>query len=482
MAGEPFASPAVAVARLTSTLSILLLSVAATLGAMRLRFLDTPSAVLLVWVAVVIVAGALGLARANWLDRIGPRPFAALLAALVLVPRIAWVMVARSEPIADFLLYHRYAVRASQGRWHDLGPVFPAFPFKLSYPAILAFPYRWFGPEPIVAAGLNVGLSLVLAWQVWRLARQLGGERAGRWASIVFALWPAQIYFCSVVGQEHLFAVPLLEAAIVLLSIEARASRLVRSAAWSGALLAAAHFIRSVGVLLAPAIVLFVGLAAWRGQPGAWRQRARFLAIAALSAAIAFAVFTVPLGRWLGVPLWRSSGAFSLLIGTNADARGMWTPEAERFANEQGWDYDAIDREASRLVRDRLRQPGVVRRLVARKFGPMWGSDEFGISFATAKLSGDSAWTARINTVQPALEGIGDAFHVSLLLLVVVATILAWRSPLPAALFVESLFLVHVVAFTFLELQTRYHFLVTPFWIALAAAALTRRDRPEREG
>jgi hypothetical protein len=71
-------------------------------------------------------------------------------------------------------------------------------------------------------------------------------------------------------------------------------------------------------------------------------------------------------------PLWkgREPAAISILKGTNIEARGAWNEEDELLSSKYDFDYEAVDKAAKKLIRERLTStpPAVLLKFYVDKF------------------------------------------------------------------------------------------------------------------
>lgn len=393
-----------------------------------------------------------------------------LLACATLIPRIVWVQSVHTIPVADFLEYHNYAVKVATGHILDYTKTMMVFPFKFFYPIFLGFFYALLTPSPLVAQYINIVLSAILSYQIYRIGVMSGGEWVGRLAGLFFAFWPSQIAFCSTLGQEHLFLVFALAAIYWLLRLEfINTTRgWIITSCLVGCSIAIAHVLRPVGMILFPTFLLAV---IWGLQKVSkdWSFRSSIMLATLAGFAVTFSLLTIPLGRYLNYPVWKSSAGFSLYVGTSPKANGYWTRELTAIIREHHHNFDSVHAacmaEAKKVV---LTQPVQTSVLAATKFLLFWGSDDYGVYFSTDQQAPSSSAVAIYRNRQSLTVFSAGAYF--FLLASAAAGCWKMRSTRSMALMiVQSIFLLHVAAFSLLEIQSRYHFLVVPLLMIPAA-------------
>jgi len=465
---------------------ILPVAVAAHFSLVALRAADDPALAARPWLSALSIAlacaAAVAIARSRGLAaveagaesrRAGRRALAAIAAALV-ASRLAWVALVPTAPVSDFLGYQRIAEMVAAGEpiamWWPIGAAVASW----GYPVVLGLVLRTLGltGAPILALELcNVALGVAALLLVHRVAWRVAGSGAAALvAAAIFALWPGQLYLTSVLATEHL-AVPLVLTAVLLLTeLLAPASapraldgRTAVRAALCGLAAAACMATRSALLFLPVALVL----ALWR-----WRSSATHaLVLAAIVVATAAG----------GTLAWRASlraayGAaplpalwWTVLTGTNLDSSGSFSSDdRDRFFGHRS--IAEADADARAEIASRLRsQPAALARLAWQKTIQLWAADDYAWFWSTERFRGPAPAIDRA-----ALAWIAQVAHLAVLLLAIGGCLAVargvWvgrRAPAPdVALLVIALgTLTHAVA----ESQARYHFVLEPFAIALAA-------------
>ena len=103
---------------------------------------------------------------------------------------------------------------------------------------------------------LQALLSILTSFLVYRIACRLRGERAGLAAGTFVAFYPSHVAFSHLLWAETLFLLLVTAALHQLLATDERGC--LRSAVLAGLILGLATLVRSVGVVLLAASVLWI--------------------------------------------------------------------------------------------------------------------------------------------------------------------------------------------------------------------------------
>ncbi|HMB71536.1 MAG TPA: glycosyltransferase family 39 protein [bacterium] len=165
--------------------------------------------------------------------------------------------VADTRTAYDETSYYAHAAAMVEGRffvWEDRRPPLTAW----YYAGLL----KVFGMGPLVVRIANALASSVTILLAWALGRRFGGDRIGRAAALVVAVYPTLVFFGFSLWSEVLYLPLVLGALLALVAGERRAGLLLLS----GVLMGAAALTREVGVMLPVAGGLWLlGRAGFRG-------------------------------------------------------------------------------------------------------------------------------------------------------------------------------------------------------------------------
>ncbi|MDB5099604.1 MAG: hypothetical protein JWM80_4025 [Cyanobacteria bacterium RYN_339] len=370
----------------------------------------------------------------------GPLPVALGLAMLLATRGLAsWYL--DGPLVSDFLEYHDLALAAARGGpwFSDLRP--------MGYPLLKAAGFAVLGPVPWFGEALNLFLAAVTGTFLYLWARRIWGAAAAVLALWLYAFTPAHALMAAVQGTEIPYAAAFMGALWALAA----------APPWvAGLMLGLSQYVRPTSLILVPAVALYYR---------SWKPLLAF--------GVAVLLVLAPVVGWNWQTHHKLSlststyGGWSLLVGTNQVSNGFWNLDDTILVNKLPFDQrDQFAREeAKRRV---LSDPLGFGALALRKFGFLWGAEDFG-----------TYWTLGVRPQADqrpatALYLLSQAAYCLILVLAGVGLWLERRRPAePVVLALLGLASL-VAAHTFLEVQSRYHFYWTPVFAGLAGVGLLR--------
>jgi 4-amino-4-deoxy-L-arabinose transferase-like glycosyltransferase len=217
----------------------------------------------------------------------------ALIVVTSLTVRSAWVAYANPNPndgrFDDTLFYDHAAQLLAAGEGYLGFSDQPTAQWPPGYPLLLAGIYKAFGHHVIAAKALNIVVGAATCILIYIIAARVFDRRVGLLAALIFALFPGQIYYTTLVSTESLSPAVLL---LLLLAglVWVRNGREVSAAQFLlfGVLFGAAMLLRGeAGILLA--VVLLAGKLAVES----WRRFAYQASFLLIGAVVAVAPWTV---------------------------------------------------------------------------------------------------------------------------------------------------------------------------------------------
>ena len=316
-----------------------------------------------------------------------PSPFRrrlSLVAAAGLLARIAVVLWIPTQPVSDFWEYFARATALEAGGSYSVEPSRPDAHHPPAYPLLLALAMLLTpGVDPLFAAKLvNCLLGLATIGIGARLAREIGGDRAGIVAATVFAFYPRQLLMPCLLASENLFT-PLLLLFVLLAIRAARQATAVPIALAAGAVLGSLALTRTVAYGL--------GLT-WIAAGAAARRKPLRVATELLLLLIVQHVVMLPwalrnrseVGRFTFLA---TTGGIGLFIGNNANATGDWYPWHRDLETERPGVLRGTSVEVDRAARDEALEwiranPGRAAELYVRKLRLMLVQDTLAAEWA----------------------------------------------------------------------------------------------------
>jgi 4-amino-4-deoxy-L-arabinose transferase-like glycosyltransferase len=409
--------------------------------------------------------------------RLSRKAFLAILLAAVILPRLFWVGFVDTTPYSDFKHMHDFGAAVSQGIFNRYVRFYELFPFKFNYGFILGALYKVFGIHVLAVKLFNVLLSAFAALLVWWIGRMTFTERTGRIAALLFAIWPAQVMYCSVVASEHVFLVFFLLGTGLFIRhhLPAKGGRALVGLAASGLFLALAQLIRPVATLMLAvlAVYLLVFVRYHNEKAADVLRKVKVLATVALIFVLTLSLVSWPVGKLTGVPSARSSSGVNLLIGTNSKTIGMFNEEDFSIIEEFQYDYDKVHTEATKRALDRIKSnPAGFGKLAVKKFAVLWGDEHYGYYWSTYQTGAGDAIGERLKNSPRMLAAAAQLHYFVVLLFAAAGCIFARRRLVYPVVIYLLTFGGIVAAYTFLEVQSRYHIPAIPFLLLLGAFGL----------
>ncbi len=424
--------------------------------------------------------------KVNILRKINTKIFTILLIIIAIVPRFIWVYFVQTQPFSDFLHLHNYGINASRGDFKGFVDFYAVFPFKIGFGMVLSGLYYVFGTGLMVAKLFNVALSIILVVLLYAGGKMLYGEKAGRIAALVTALWPAQIMYTSVIASEHLFILLFIAAVLLILrfikkytykNYEVLNGNLILIGI--GVLTACAQLVRPMAMLLLPVFVVFVLLFK--------KYRANSISSVGLglkSIALVFICYfglinlvNLPIQIATGVDITESNSGFNLMIGTNSKSNGTFNKEDFGIIEKNNYDFEKVHKEAKQIALERLEsEPKQLWNLVKNKYEILWGNENYGYYWST--VASQNSKPERVIKSHPrAFYGLSQAFYILIILMAVCACFYTLREKRYDALILLMIFGGILVSYTFLEVQARYHMPVIPILILFGSSFFTEDTR-----
>ena len=325
-------------------------------------------------------------------ERLGSRRTALLLLSFCFLVNLAWVLHFRLEPSRDHAVFWRTAVELAAGEPLSDRATIAMFPHFLGYSAFLSLFLRLFGTGPLVAPVLNVCLTTLSGFFLYRLALRWRGQNSAALALLFWTLVPSKIFFNAMVLSEPYYTCLVLGALWLTAEAEAVRPRPLSAALMgllAGLLLGLAQTARPIAA--AAVLALLLWLLFLRGERGKELRRAWFAFCALLLAAwlVTGLLWNAAAAGTLGEEPAALSG-YSLYAGLNPASLGTNSAEdmdAMQELLEREGSAAAAQREMLQYARERLRSGTVpFGRLLVSKLRSFLGCDEGGAYLSRAGL------------------------------------------------------------------------------------------------
>ena len=451
---------------------ILLFGLGLLLGVCRPDHLSYPAAFVggILFLGLFVLWQRRGEVPSLW-QKLGERRSLALLLALCFLLNLTWVLSFRLEPTVDFATFWSTA-RALAGEDVAMLKEYVAlFPHILGYSAFLSLFLRLFGSGPLVAPVVNVCLTTLSGFFLFRLTRRWRGLDAAAFVLLIWALFPSKLLYNAMVLSEPWYTCLLLAFLCLVSETETRPCSPAAAAglgAVAGLLLRLVNAARPIAAV--PILALLIWLLLLRKERGKETRR-RWLGFLALL----LAVYLVTGPLWTGFAR-RVLGeepapvpGYSFYVGMNMDSMGSYSEEDMALLSHYRYDFpdsSAVQAQNQMLEEARARLHDPDTRLVPLffvKLRTFLGNDEGGAYYSLAGLSGSS---------YSLLALYSNVWYYALALLALWGALRLLRRgerrcALLAPLYVIGLTLAQLLV----EVAARYHYSIIPMLLLLAGFA-----------
>lgn len=407
-----------------------------------------------------------------------PARVGALLSLLCLVVNLAWVLLLRVEPTVDYKTFWLTAVDLAEGRPPALAEYLALFPHILGYSAFLSLFIRLFGASPLVAALVNVQLTVLSGALLYALLLHRRGMEAGVLASLLWTFCPSKLLYNTMVLSEPFYTCLLLLFLFLVSELDRGGHK---TWAWlllavaSGALLRGINAARPIAAI--PIIAFFLWLLLLRTGKRDWGRWAAF-------AGLMLAVYVILGGLWgryerqaLGEEPAGTPG-YSLYVGFNPRSFGSYSQEDMDLLTHYRYDvYGQAAPAQEQMLRewkDRLGSGEVnFPRLFVKKLQTFLGNDEGGAYYSRDFIS---------PTLYSILAVLSNVFYYFLLLLALTGAFRLFRERVSCCLLIAPMYVLGLtLAHMLVEVAGRYHYSVVPMLIVTAAFSRGGRESEVRE-
>lgn len=408
-----------------------------------------------------------------------PKFFIPLLAFTAFAPRYIWVRLIQTVPMVDFLRFHNYAVALLKGDYDAYLEIRRVFPHLSGYPLVLSYVYKIFGDGVMVGKWFNIFCSVITAIVIYLLAREAFGDIAGRMAGLLFALYPADIMYITLLASEHVFLLLFLLSLYLFLRYTKGNLQ-----GWGllkllvvGLVMAVAHIIRPVSSLLFPPMLAYLLFFQRADKPVKTflKEKGKVITLILLGFIITLGGLNFIYMDRVQVPLGKTAGGFNMYVGTDPERNGMWNPTAWEIIEEYNHDFHKVHGEAQRRAIDRIKNdPTAFVELAEKKFAIQWGTDDYAYYWSMLELYPETDFSLWIGENREIVNIFAQSYYMAFILL---ATVGAWialgkrETPYAMGLF-AMIVLIFAAAHVLIEVQSRYHHPVAPFFILTAVMAL----------
>ena len=297
--------------------------------------------------------------------------FVAVSMSLAFAVRLILVLCTSIEPTSDFLWYYHRAVSLALGQGYVIADGTPTAFFPVGYPGFLAGVFRLFGISVAAGQMANVVLGSLTVGLFYKLCGVMlrdtwpGKTQVQRTAAIIFAFFPSQILYATLLSDSILFQFLLVSGTLLLLRTGAK------NCVWAGLMFGVAALVRPYAILI-PLVVLAARspIKTWGGVIP------KVVGVGMLSLLV--------IAPWTARNAWEfdalvfvsNNGGTNLLMGSAPGATGSYNVAALAEIDNLGLSEVDRDRKAKDLALEAIRtQPMRILRLVPAKLAYCFADD-----------------------------------------------------------------------------------------------------------
>jgi 4-amino-4-deoxy-L-arabinose transferase-like glycosyltransferase len=238
---------------------------------------------------------------------------------IALVLRFIWSMIIPVAPVSDSVMYHEFAkVISDTGRYAFPEGNLTAY-WPVGTPAIYGLLYSIFGQNYDVIVFANIFVGVLTTYFIFAIAQNWFGSKCAIISSLIYALWPSQIEFTTILASELLFNLFVLAGIYFWVTIS---TQKLASLILGGVFFTAAAYVRPIALLI-PFILIFIVFLDKKNIKKTFLQLiVTIIVMASLIAPWAYRNFQV-----FGEPvLISTNGGPVLWMGNNPDSNGEYMP------------------------------------------------------------------------------------------------------------------------------------------------------------
>ncbi|MDQ2084945.1 glycosyltransferase family 39 protein [Herbivorax sp. ANBcel31] len=406
---------------------------------------------------------------------------------LTFVTRLIWINVVNVVPVSDFGNYHSVASKLVNGNL-DGNNYISFFPHVIGYPAVLSMVYRIFGAEVIVAQLLNIVLSCGTVFLIYLIGKRIVGERCGFIAALLWALWPSQIFYNSLVATEHLFTFINLICILIFYYIYENNKNYYKSAILFillGVLCAILNAIRPLGLLMIIAMGIFYFVFAKNTKIESVKDNLVRVVIFIFLPIFFFITsnfLNFLIVNTLGQDIAKSPMGFSIFVGSNIEYNGVWNYEDSNVFNKLMKDKEKSPQE----VQDELLRKGIARfkyqsfqnvNLLIRKHKVMWSSDDDVLKYINSGLDKEKISSIDFIKNYNRLNFLCNIYYYIMLVLVGISAFIVIKKKnnyeiIFLYIIISGIIALHMIT----EVAGRYHFPAISIFAIIASYSLINSD------
>lgn len=392
------------------------------------------------------------------------------------VIRLLWVVFSGNTWVSDFATYDEMSRAILEGNYlldRDR---------PLGAPLITASFYWIFGVDRYVALAPVILASVAIIYLVHLVAKKIFGQTTAKVSAILCCLSPEQIIYTNLVNSDIYFTFFVLAAFFSLLASPSR--HIIINVLLAGAFLGMSQYVRSNSILFLFCATLFVIFYNKKNSITHAFKLNLLLIAAYFVVLIPLIAFNYTNLKELTINSSRVFG-WSLFLSTNPVYNGKYNDQDLQLWRERVQVSTRLPYEDYTVFKDRVAKEMAKERLLASPFRFIINCLKKPYLF----LNDPANFKWSLNGINSTLIinsifGIGLVYHRILLALSGIALFLTIKNSLDEKergfLFLtSSAILLVTLSHFFVEIQTRYHYMLMPYVIIVAASYFTKHNKAD---
>ena len=378
--------------------------------------------------------------------------------------RLVWALFIPVDPVSDSIMYHEFAkVISDTGRYAFPEGNLTAY-WPVGTPALYGGLYKIFGQNYDVIVAANIIVGLLTTYLIYLITLRWFNQKTAVIASLLYAIWPSQIQFTTVLASELLFNLFMLSGMYFWLKATEKGAKMIII---GSIFFAAAAYVRPIALLL-PFILISISF-----------LNKVDLKKAILDAAIASIVMAILIAPWayrnynlFGEPvLISTNGGPVFWMGNNPESKGEYMPLPDiKFKSE-------VERAKylKQAAIDHIKaEPIIFLKRMTKRLIDYYRSENIGIVWNINGIKQMDAESAVLS-----LKLLSSGYWMMILLLAIYGLLRLFKQQgIWQTLTITPIFALlgyFTVLHVIIASGDRYHFPIIPFLAMLAAHSLCKK-------
>ena len=294
-----------------------------------------------------------------------------------------------------------------QARWSDGDILYQSlslYSLMLGYSKFFQLFIRFFGPQPDSAVAFNIVLNTGILFLIYYIGKILHDEKTGIISAVIYAFWPSQVFYNSLVLTEPFFTFGIL----FLIAFYLYTIKHIKNTIWKipaflfiGITAGFLKYIRPAIIILILSFLIHYLLLEHKFNLFGKDRRKESLTrtgiciLLILSYTTASSLLLSSIDNLTGIKTARKTSGFYILAGLNSDSEGRWSEKdsalLESLINE-GLTSDQIHEQLTEIGLKRLKEMNLFSfiKLQVYKNKHMWGNDYKSITYIQNSVSPES--------------------------------------------------------------------------------------------